>query len=144
MCSLLVRSSVSRLRVCPSVTARVCACIAVHVRVVLCGVVAACAPRVTLRSHLPRPLLLTPTSHRLYARFPSSLLLPARAAPCQACAQLRATGSGINIVAMTGTSTLADNERFARIGFDCMLPKPFDLSAMEKTLRLFMDAPVEE
>ena len=41
---------------------------------------------------------------------------------------------------MTGTSTLADQERFTRIGFDCMLPKPFDLSAMEKTLRLFIES----
>ncbi len=38
-----------------------------------------------------------------------------------------------------GNATGGDLQHFLQVGFDCMLPKPFDLSAMERTLVLFKD-----
>ena len=50
------------------------------------------------------------------------------------CQELRQNGCTLPIVAMTGTCTGADYQRFLGIGFDFMLPKPFDMEAMGKVL----------
>ncbi len=52
----------------------------------------------------------------------------------EVCQELRSQGIDIPVVAMTGTSTAADMQRFLGLGFDFMLPKPFDQDAMEKVL----------
>ena len=50
------------------------------------------------------------------------------------CQELRQNGCSVPIVAMTGTCNGADYQRFLAIGFDFLLPKPFDQEAMAAVL----------
>jgi CheY-like chemotaxis protein len=52
----------------------------------------------------------------------------------EACEELRRAGWDVSVIAMTGQTASSDVSQYVAAGFDVMLPKPFDVRAMQKAL----------